>query len=94
MRVRIQFGGSNRRPRPKSMRLATGIAVLLSPMALMAAVLGFWKIGADLGVAGDFAIPEGAFSHWQVWLALAGVLEILAAMLEKYGSGRRQVETG
>jgi hypothetical protein len=36
---------------------------------------------------GEFAISRGVFSHWQVWLAMAVILQVCAAMLNRYGRG-------
>ena len=58
----------------------------------MALVLGVWRLGADLKWTGAFAISRGLFSHWQVWIALAGLLETCASMLNRYGR-RRAGET-
>lgn len=68
-----------------------GLAALLSPLALMAAVLGIWRICADMGIAGEFAIPDGPLSHWQVWLALAAILQTMAVVLDRYQ--QREAET-
>lgn len=51
----------------------------------MSYVLGFWALGADIGVTGGFGIDRGIFSHWQSWLALAGVLNLGAIVLNRYG---------
>jgi len=68
-------------------RMALAIASLMTPAALMAGVLGLWRIGADLKWTSGFAIPSGLFSHWQVWLAVAFVLQLCAHILNRYGSG-------
>ena len=41
----------------------------------MAAVLGVWRIASDLNWAGGFAIHSGLFSHWQVWLGGAALVQ-------------------
>jgi hypothetical protein len=43
---------------------------LLAPASLLAFVLAAWRLGADLGFAGEFAIGQGFFSHWIVWAAI------------------------
>ena len=55
----------------------------------MAFVLAFWRLSADLRAAGQFPISSGLFSHWQVWLAGAAVLELLAIVLNRYGNAER-----
>ncbi|MBI3684144.1 MAG: hypothetical protein HY235_27540 [Acidobacteria bacterium] len=91
MRVRIRFqeGPQVRRTAGKNRHLAAAAAALLTPAAVAAAVLGVWRICADIGLAREFAIPQGIFSHWQVWLALAGLLQLGAFLLNRYGSLRR-----
>jgi hypothetical protein len=60
---------------------ATVVASLLSPAAAVALVLGMWRVGGDLGWTGAFVISTGVFSHWQVWIVLAAVLEALSSSL-------------
>ena len=76
-----------RRERGKNRNLAAAFAALVTPAALMACALGLWRLGADLGFTSDFAISKGIFSHWQVWLAIAGILQLAAASLNQYGRG-------
>jgi hypothetical protein len=87
MVVRIRLG---KRPKPsakraRNRRLAQGVAVLLKPAALMALALGLWGVGADLKLTTRFAIASGWFSHWQVWLGAAVVLEFCSLALNRYG---------
>jgi hypothetical protein len=87
MIVRIRFGRPahiENKPR-KNRRVALAMASLLIPVAVMASVLGIWRLGADLKITGDFAIASGLFSHWQVWIASAIVLAFLARLLNRYG---------
>jgi hypothetical protein len=87
MVVRIRLGS---RPKPaikraQNRRIALGISALLTPAALMALVLAIWRIGADLNLTGSFAIPSGLFSHWQVWMGTAVLLQVCASVLNRYG---------
>ena len=66
--------------------MALAMGGLLIPAALMAYVLGFWRLASDMGLAGEFGIT-GLFSHWQIWMTLAALLHICAATLNKYGRG-------
>ena len=86
MIVRIRFGPGTRvgRKRRKERRFALGIAGLLTPAAVLAAVLGLWRIAADMQWTGSFAIAEGFFSHWQVWLGAAAALQMCAHLLNRY----------
>ena len=89
MIVRIRFGHGTKivqKPR-KPRRLALGLAGLLTPAALLAAVLGLWRIAADMNWTGSFAIPAGFFSHWQVWLVAALALQLCAHLLNRYAKG-------
>jgi hypothetical protein len=86
MVVRIRF---RRGPivgrRRSNKRLALAVASLLPPLALTAGLLAAWRIAADLKWTGSFAISAGFFSHWQVWMGAAAVLEVCARALNRYG---------
>jgi len=91
MVVRIRLGKGPKRGarRAQDSRLAQGVAALLTPAALMAAALGVWGIAADFQWTGSFAISSGLFSHWQVWLGGAALLQLCAFVLNRYGKGNR-----
>ncbi len=59
------------------------VAAFLTPAALLAAVLAFWRLGADLGWTGSYAISNGLFSHWQVWMILALGLKMTGSMIDR-----------
>jgi hypothetical protein len=65
--------------------VALALASLLTPAAVMACVLAFWRLAADLNATGQFPITDGLFSHWQVWMASATVLQFCAMVLNRYG---------
>ena len=86
MIVRIRFGGGKRvgvKPR-KQRRFAAGLAGLLTPAAVLTAAVAAWGIAADLNLTGKFAISTGLFSHWQVWLGAAILLQLCAQLLNRY----------
>jgi hypothetical protein len=85
VRIRFQKGPKVTKKGRKNQRVALAIAALLPPAALCAGVLGFWRIASDLNWAGSFAISTGIFSHWQVWLGAAAVLQLCARALNRYG---------
>ena len=85
IRIRFGRGATVTKTRVKNRRLALACAALLMPGALMAGVLGFWRVAADLNWTGEFAITRGPFSHWQVWIACATALLWLARLLNRYG---------
>lgn len=86
VRIRLGTGPRVRRTGRKNQHLAAGLASLLTPAAIMAFVLAFWRLSSDLRTTGQFPISTGLFSHWQVWLACAAVLEFLAVVLNRYGN--------
>jgi hypothetical protein len=87
MLVRIRFGRGRPvdRNKGKNRRLALALGALLTPAAVMASVLGFWRLAADMKWTGEFGIASGLFSHWQVWLACAALLQGGAWTLNRYG---------
>jgi len=86
MVLRIRFRPSAGSPLEASRRrqIALAISALLSPAAVVALALAFWRLGADLNLTGRFVISDGLFSHWQAWLALAAGLEAGASLLSRY----------
>jgi len=70
--------------RRKNKRLASVAAALLSPAAVMAAAFAVWRVTADMNLTSSFAITSGLFSHWQVWLAAAAILQICSRLLNRY----------
>jgi hypothetical protein len=87
MRVRIRFGNGLHvdRARRKNRRVALAVSTLLTPGAFLASVLALWRIAADLSWTGKFAITSGVFSHWQVWMVIAVLLQVCSRMLARYG---------
>ena len=57
------------------------VAFLLTPLALMAGALAFWRFGIDIDWTSEFPIEAGFFSHWQVWLGLAAGLQVAGRRL-------------
>ena len=86
MVVRIRFGrGPRVGKRRKKYRIAAALGALLTPVAAMAGVLAIWGIAADLNWTSSFAIPSGFFSHWQVWLGVAVLVQLCSRLLSRYG---------
>src|SRR5277367_3963140 len=85
VRIRLSSGTRVRQKRRKNQHVALATASLLTPAAVMACALTFWRLAADLNATGQFPIPSGFFSHWQVWLTLAGSLQFCATILNRYG---------
>jgi hypothetical protein len=85
VKFRLRPAHRVQRKRGKNKHLALAFAALLWPAVFTAYVLGFWGVGADLGLTGGFAFSQGVFSHWQVWLALAVCLNLASIVLNRYG---------
>jgi hypothetical protein len=85
VRIRIVKGLKVGRQRRKNRRIALAAAALLTPAAFLVGVFGVWRLTADLGFTAGFVISSGIFSHWQVWLATAVLLQLCARMLNRYG---------
>jgi hypothetical protein len=91
MRVVIHFGHGPKvgpHPRRRNPTVALAAGALLTLAAVAAGVLGLWRIAADLDLTSDFAISSGFFSHWQVWIATAVLLEVCSRFLQRHA--RRQ----
>lgn len=67
-------------------QLANILVALLTPAAVVAFVMGMWRVGTDVGWAGAFLISGGFFSHWQVWIALSIGLKMLSSSLISWGA--------
>ena len=87
MLVRIRFvkGPRLAHRRGKNRHVAAAVAAMLTPAGVISFFLAVWRIAADLSWANSFAIPSGLFSHWQVWLGAAVVLQGCAHLLNRYG---------
>jgi|SRR4051812_26801536 len=66
-----------------SQEAARFVGAFLTPLALTEGVLGLWRLGADLGFAGEFFIADGILSHWQVWFALSIATQFAASSISR-----------
>jgi hypothetical protein len=64
--------------------LAHGIAAILRPFSIVAALLAMWRIAADMQITQPFGIAEGPFSHWQPWFAVVLLLEGVALVVRQF----------
>jgi hypothetical protein len=87
MVVRVRFGRGRQvlLAKRKNRCLALAVGALMTPAAVMASVLGVWRLAADMKLTGEFAIASGLFSHWQVWFLFAALLQGCAWALNRYG---------
>jgi hypothetical protein len=86
VRIRLSRGTKVRQKGRKNKHVALALASLLTPAAVMACVLAFWRLSADLKVTNLFPITDGLFSHWQVWVSGAAALQLFAVVLNRYGN--------
>jgi len=86
VRIRLNRGTKVRQSGRKNKHVALALASLLTPAAVMACALAFWRLSADLKVTSQFPITDGLFSHWQVWVSGATVLQLCAVVLNRYGN--------
>lgn len=70
-------------------RLALVTSMVMTPASLLAFALGSWRMAADLNWTDRFVIANGAFSHWQVWIAIAFLLQVAASLLSRYSENDR-----
>ncbi len=93
VRILLSSGTRVRQKPRKNQHVALAMASLLTPAAVMACVLTFWRLAADLSLTGQFPITDGLFSHWQVWLTVAAALQFSAIFLNRYGKSEAVSET-
>lgn len=84
LKIRLRRGVRIEQRRGKNRRLALAASGLMVPAALMAFILACWRIAAHMSYASEFAIEDGIFSHWHVWVAITGALVFLAVKLNRY----------
>src|SRR5882724_4910540 len=64
-----------------SSEAADVLVALITPSAVIALVMGIWRLTADIAWTDTFPVSSGFFSHWQVWIALAIGLKFGASVL-------------
>lgn len=89
VRIRLKHGPPVPRERDLSRRAALAAATLLSPAAVMVAVLAGWALAAGKGWSGEFVFSTGLLSDWRVWIAAAAVLRLTGILLSRYGRSWR-----
>ena len=87
MRIRINLGRIRRLQKPEAATFVSGLRRWLTPVSAVAVALALWRLAYDLHWARRFAISGGLFSHWQVWMGLALLLQVLDTMLGRYHQG-------
>jgi hypothetical protein len=95
MVVRIRFGRGPvvSRRQGKNSRMALLAASLLTLVSVAFASLGMWRLGTDVGWAGEFVFSSGLLSHWQVWIGAAVIVQYTGWRLTRYARAARKSET-
>jgi hypothetical protein len=91
VKIRIKLGGVRRRREPEVGSIVSRVRRWLNPASALALAMALWRLAYDLNWTGSFAVSEGVFSHWQVWMGLALLLQVLDAMLVRYAMRSHQV---
>lgn len=84
VKLRVGTGPRVRREGIRNRQAAITAAALLTPFSVIAFALGGWRLAADLHWANSFAISSGPLSHWQVWLIVSFLIQVAAAVLNRY----------
>jgi hypothetical protein len=66
------------------LRSLSMLAVMLTPLAVLAAALGVWRIAADPGWTSHFFIARGLLSHCQVWFTMVIVVRASSQGLNRW----------
>lgn len=86
VRIHIPGGWTAGLGQARGLPLGPAIGSLLAPLALIAYLLCAARLGTDLGLL-QLSAPEGVWSHWQVWMALAVSSHLVARWLLDRGEG-------
>lgn len=85
VRIKLRVGPQVAASRDLDSKLATALAGLLTPAAVLCFVVALWRLLADLNVTTAFVITTGLLSHWQVWLAMGVAVQTASVYLDRYG---------
>lgn len=71
-----------------SVEITPAFTAFLSPMAAMAFALGLWALCAQIAIASNFPIANGALADWRVWMLIAGGLEFTSLRFRSQNNDR------
>jgi hypothetical protein len=77
------------RPAELLVTSASMSGLVLTPVAVLAVVLGAWRFGAAPGWTNDFAIADGLLSRYQLWFAIAIGAETSGFFLNRWVAKRK-----
>lgn len=83
MLVRIRWDRREKGTLLRRQGVASALAALLAPSALIAFTISFWSIAANFHWTSNFFVSKGLFSHWEVWLMAAAGLLAAARLLNR-----------
>lgn len=92
VRIRLPRGAKGRWDIGKQAPFASGLGGLIGLVAVSCLMLAMWRLTSDLGWTGEFVIPDGILSHWQVWMAMTIATGFLAVRLVRYGRALEEAE--
>ena len=75
-----------------SAQLVTWVSMsglILTPIAVLAGVLGVWRLAADPGWTSNFFIADGLLSRYQLWIAVAICAQTSALILNRWVANRK-----
>jgi hypothetical protein len=90
VKIRFARGPVVVRRSGKNSRIALLGSGLLGLFAICFSSLGIWRLCQDVGLAGDFVFADGFLSHWQVWIAAAGLTQYTSWRLSRYARLARE----
>jgi hypothetical protein len=79
---------------PAVLSLVSMSALALTPIAVLAVVLGAWRLGADPGWTSRFFIADGLLSRYQLWFVIAIAARVSALMLHRWAANRDTAVAG
>lgn len=85
VKLRFPSGPKVKKMSGKNRHIALAVAALMTPGTLMMFVMAMWRVGADVGIATEFPIAEGVWSHWQTWIAATALSHLASVLLNRYG---------
>jgi hypothetical protein len=66
------------------------LSALMGPAVVSAYAFTTWSLAGNLGWTDTFVFTTGPLSNWLVWLAIAVLVNLAAAVLRRHAQGERQ----